>query len=323
MSAIQKELAKATGVDIEKYRGRADVHAAIVKGVNSLSDKEWAGLSEQAQDWFNAAADVTKANREAEKRGDKASLKDVAEFPDYEDAKPSTRRRSSSDDDKDTNKSESLAVEKLKEGDRVAITTKRGKTYKGEVTEQNKRKEFVVVKGDDGEDEIDWDKVDTCETFHGAAGQEDVGPDVGDEVEFTTKRGKKVSGVISELTEETIVIGKDDDYEMDRIDGDIKIIKKGKGGGSEKPEPESRRRSSSSDSGKEDEGKGRSSNPKGTSVGGRIRELLADDLGMSKDDVSKKMKKEGIEFRDSTLNILYRDTTNFISLLREAGHLKK
>lgn len=315
MSAIQKELAKACGIDVEKYNDRAALHAALVKGVNGLPDKEWESLSVPAQDWFNAAADATKAK------------KPLAEFPDFEAPREETRsrRRSSSDEEEKPAKGESLGVEKLKEGDRVAITTKRGKVYKGEVVENNKRKEFVAIKGDDGEDEIDWDKVDSCETFHGAAGQEeDAGPEVGDEVSFTTTRGKKVTGTISEITEDTIVLGKDDDYDMSRIDGDIKIVKKGGGGSTKAPEPEGRgRRSSGGSREADDENKGRSSNPKGVSVGGRIRELLAEDLDMSKDKIEAKMKKEGIEFREATLNILYRDNQNFIRLLREAGHIKK
>lgn len=316
MSAIQTELCKATGIDPAKYESRKALHADIIKATNKLPDKDWNTLSEAAQDWFNAGADATKAKKE------------VVEFPDYT-AQSSSRRRSSSDDDapkKEDTKGESLAVEKLQEGDRVCITTKRGKKYEGEVTENSKRKEYVVVKGNDGEDEIDYNKVDWVEVLHGnSGGSEDTGPDVGDEVEFKTTRGKTVRGVLSEITEDTIVIGKDDDYSMDRIDGDIKIIKKaGASGGNGAAETSSRGRRSSSDSDEpKEEKEGRSSNPRGTSVGGRIRQLVAEDLNISKDQVIKTMKKEGIEFKDATVNILYRDACDFVRLLKEAGRLSK
>lgn len=322
MSAIQKELCKACDIDPSKYKDtpdeRAALHADIVKAVNKFNDNEWNKLSVGAQDWFNAAADATKAK------------KDLAEFPDMKSPEPepeSRSRRRSSEDDKPA-KGESMAVEKLQDGDRVKLTTKRGKVYEGEVVEQNKRKEFVAVKGGDGEDEIDWKNVDTVEVFHGNAGTsgEDAGPAVGDEVSFTTKRGKSVSGVISELTGETIVIGKDDDYDMSKIDGDIKIVKKG---GGTKEEPETRRRGGSSSSKDKEEDKGSRSRG-GTdgegnkiSVGGRIRELMADDPTREREAVEKIMTKEKIEFRPATLNIIYRDCQHFMDLLRKAGHMKK
>lgn len=314
MSKIQKDLCEAVGIDPSKYSNdRAALHTDIVKAVNKLTDKEWDGLKPESQDWFNAAADATKAK------------KAIAEFPDYqaEETETRSRRRSSSDDD-GGGKSEAMAVEKLKEGDRVKLTTKRGKVFEGEVVEQNKRKEFVAIKGKDGEDEVDWDKVDSVEVFHGNAGmQEDPGPAEGDEVEFTTKRGKTVRGVITELTAETIVLDKTDDYDMDRIDGDIKIIKKGGSGAGG-----STRRSSSSDDDKGSSRRGSSSDDSGSSggkvsVGGRIRELLAEDPTRTKEDIDKVLKREKVDYREASLNVIFRDSMNLIKLLRDAGHMKK
>lgn len=334
MSKIEKELAKACDIDVSKYgpKERQALLADIVKVVNKFNDKEWDGLSIPAQDWFNAAAEVAK-----QKKNDP----DV-NLPDFPDAEPPqeetrSRRRSSSDDeDKKPAKGESMAVEKLQEGDRVKLTTKRGKEISGEVVEQSKRKEFVVVKTAKGdEEEVDWDKVDSVEVFHGDAGkQEDAGPEVGDEVEFTTTRGKKVGGVITELDEKTIVLDKTDDYDMSRIDGDIKIVKKGGGakgkGKDDDEQPRGRGRASSDDDGGSSSG-GRSRGGSRTtedgkeekvSVGGRIRELLAEDPDRSKESIAAVLKKEKIEYRDTSLNLIYREGNHFIKLLRAAKHMK-
>jgi hypothetical protein len=319
MSAIQKELCKATGIDSSKYgdKERPALHADLVRAVNKLPDSDWKALTAAAQDWFNEAADATKAK------------KDLPEFPDFkDDPEPETRSRrrsSSEDDDKGGSaKGETMAVEKLQEGDRVKLTTKRGKVIEGEVVEQSKRKEFVVVKGSDGkEDEIDWDKVDSVEVFHGTAGtkEEDAGPAEGDEVKFTTKRGKSVQGIITELTAETIVIDKTDDFDLDRIDGDITIVKKAGGGDSK---GNSSRRSSSDGDEKNTRSRGGTKeNGEKISVGGRIRELLAQDPARSKDEVDKILTKEKIEYRPASLNIIYRDCQNLIGLLRENGHMSK
>jgi hypothetical protein len=313
MSAIQKELCSVCEIDPSKYgNDRKSLLADLVKRTDKLSDGEWNRLTPEAQDWFNKAADATKAKEP------------VQDFPDYKadgGGESRSRRRSADDEPAKPAKGESMAVEKLQEGDRVKVTTKRGKVIEGSVLENSKRKEYVVVKGADGEDEIDWDKVEAVEVFHGTAGlKEEVGPGVGDEVKFTTKRGKTVSGVITELTGETIVLDKTDDYDMDRIDGDIIIVKKGSGNGN--AEPETRRRGSSSDDDGDKRGGGRVSNEKGVSVGGRIRELLAEDPTRTQDDVGKVLKKEKIDFREASLRLIYNDSQRLINLLREAGHMK-
>lgn len=310
MSKIQKELCEVVRIDPSKYgNDRAGLHTDIVKAVNKLTDKEWDSLTQPAQDWFNNAADATKAK------------KSIAEFPDYSD-EPETRSRRRSSSDDDGGKSETMAVEKLKEGDRVKLTTKRGKSFEGTVVEQNSRKSFIAIKGKDGEDEIDWNKVDSVEVFHGNAGmQEEPGPQEGDEVEFTTTRGKTVRGLVTELSSDTIVIDKNDDYDITRIAGDIKIIKKGGGGSSDS----GGRRSSSDDDKGGRRGSDDSSSSGGgkVSVGGRIRELLAEDPTRTKEDIDKVLKREKVDYREASLNVIFRDSMNLIKLLRDAGHMKK
>lgn len=321
MSQIQKELLAAAGLKLADFTGRPALHQALVRAVNDLPEKAWSELTVKAQDWFNEAADALKA---------KKAIVEFADFtPEQPAAEPRSRRRAA-DDEGEKSVKESASVEKLEEGQRVKVTTKRGKVYEGEVVENNKRKEFVAIKGADGEDEIDYDKVESIEVFHGTAGaaaadEPDAGPEVGDEVKFTTKRGKTVSGVITELTAETIVLGKDDDFDLDRIDGDITIIKKGSSAGAAKAEPEtrSRTRSEPETTPPADDKRTRSSNPKGVSVGARIRELVAETPDISEEDVGKVLKKEGLEFRDNTLGMIYKDCVFLIAKLRDAGHMKK
>lgn len=335
MSKIAAELAKATGVDLSKFKDRAELHLALVKGVNALADKDWEKLSVAAQDWANDGADAVKAK------------KDIPEFPDYtpETTGSSRRRAADPEPEPETAAGAETAVEDLEEGLRVKITFKKRGTEKsatGEVIEFSKRKSFLVVKEADGtEVEIDFDTVTTTEVFHGTAGADDDADEpaevaVGAVVKFTTKRGKEVEGEVTEYDEKKgyIVVG-DADYDLDRIDGDIEIVKAAGSKGRAEPEPEpettSRRRSSSDDDGKgkggkdagAEEEKKRSSNPRGVSVGGRIRELLAEDPDMSADEIGKVLKKEKIEFRDTSLNMIYKDATALIALLRESGQMKK
>lgn len=327
MSAIQKELLKAAGLEAEDFKSRRDLHEAIVKAVNKLSDDEWNDLTAKAQDWFNDAADAVKAK------------KAPAEFPDYKEptAEPETRSRRRSDPEQTQTAAagEESGAEDLEEGQRVKITyKKRGseKVADGEVVEVSKRKGFVVVKEGDDEHEIDFDAVVRVEVFHGTAAEPEpetsAGPAVGDEVKFQNKRGKKFQGVVKALTDEYIELDDGSDCDLEKIDGDVEIVKKAK------PASDTARSSRrGSDEPKDDKaGKGkddepekvpRSSNPKGVSVGGRIRELLAEDPEMSMEDVGKALKKADIEFRDTTLKMIFGDCTDFLGKLKAAGNLKK
>lgn len=313
MSAIQKELLKAVGLKAEDFKSRRDLHEAVVKAVNKLEDAEWNELTAKAQDWFNDAADAVKAK------------KAPAEFPDYEEpaAELETRsRRRAAEEPAAEPKGETSGVEDLKEGLRVKITyKKRGneKVAEGEVIELNKRKEFVAVKTADDDVDVDFDAIERIEIFHGTAAADelaaDAGPAVGDEVKFQNKRGKQFAGVIKTLTDEYVELEDGSDCDLEKIDGDIEVVKKAKAA-----EAPARSRRGSSD---EPEKQPRASNPKGVSVGGRIRELMAEDPELSQEDVGKALKKDGIEFRDTTLKMIFGDCTDFLGKLKAAGNLKK
>lgn len=57
-------------------------------------------------------------------------------------------------------------------------------------------------------------------------------------------------------------------------------------------------------------------------MGTRIRELIIGDLKMTQDEISKVLKKEGLEFRDNTLALNYTEAHKLIEMLRVAGKLK-
>ena len=60
----------------------------------------------------------------------------------------------------------------------------------------------------------------------------------------------------------------------------------------------------------------------GVSVTTRIRELIAGDLTMSKGEVGKQLRTEGLEFRDNTLDLTYAETHKVVTAMRDAGQLK-
>lgn len=333
MSKIQADLLKATGILAATYGTRALLHDAIVKHVldeKKFSDADWNGLSIKSQDWFNAAVDALKAKKQ------------IAEFEDYEPPREEAPRgRGRAAAEPAAGAASNTAAEDLEEGQRVKITHKRrGEEYvaEGDVVEISKRKGYVVVKDADGkEHEVDFSAVLSTEVFHGTASAEaqpaDFGPPaVGDTVAFKNKRDKSFRGVVKKLTGEYIELDDGSDCDLDRIEGDIEIIERPKGA---EPAATTSTRRASSDEGKrapaddgkqgaaaEDEKK-RSSNPRGVSVGGRVRELLADDPDLSQDDVGKALKKDGIEFRDTSLNMIYKDCQDLIAKLRASGQLKK
>ena len=328
MSAIEKIISQATGLDPKRGEERQAYLGRLVVAVSKLPDAAWAKLGKPAQQWYNDAADV-----KMDKPGEPLPDFPDAEKPKTED-KPARRRRAEDD--------EPAGNERLtKVGDTATVRTKRGKEYTGEVVEISDA--IIVLKGDDGEDEFDMDKVESVTVLNGDAGGdggEDATwePSVGDEVELTTKRGKKYAGEIVEIDDKIVVLkGKDgeDEFDMDKV-GSIDLA----GGAQEEQDdgPRSRRsagkepevaagRRAADDKGADDKGaddgkKTRSSNPRGVSVGGRIRELMCEDLSITQEEIAKVLKKEAIEFRDTSLNMIFKDTTTVFELLRANKKMK-
>jgi ribosome maturation factor RimP len=341
MSKIEKELVKATGVEAKKGEARPEFLARMAKAVAGLDEKDWEDLSAEAQDWYNANAD---ARQKAKKAGES-----MPPYTDFADAKPDveeeeddqpSRRRRGSDEDKSGKakenappKGEATAVEKLEEGQRVKIVTKRGKEVAGEVVENSKRKEYVVVKTADGkEEELDYDRVDSVEVFHGTAGtggdagdeDKDVGPGIGDEVELTNKRGKTFRGKITELSEEEIVIETDDgpeDFARDRIT-DIKVTKKAKAGGPKKEDAKGDDEKATKGKGtkKDDDGddkKTRSRSSDEVPIGTKIKIAIAENLDADVGEIAAILKKAGVEVKENTLDLNFKECHKLLKALHE------
>lgn len=325
MSKIQAELAKATGIDIKRGEARQDYFTRLMVGVTELNDKAWGSLSEPAQDWFNDAADAKNAK--------KAALPEMPDFTEVKDEAPARGRRRSADAE-DESKS---TVYEPAVGDVVNVTNRRGKVYEGKVVEIDDK--VIVV--DDGKDEVEITR-DGATIMPAGDGGDDAGgddgpyePKVGDTVTVTNKRGKATTGEIVEITNDVLVV-KDDsgdevEFAQDRIEsielaGAKEEPPTGRRRAAAEPAPApatGRTRTAAPTAAPADETKPkRSSNPKGVSVGARIRELMAEDNALTEEGVGKVLKKEGLEFRDATLNMIYKDCAQFLSLLKAAKKLK-
>lgn len=321
MSKIQQELMEACEISERKIKDldRQAILKLILAGTNDMSDKEFDKLSDEAADWCNAAADAINAK-----------AKELPEFPDFkapaDDEGSSRRRRASSKEDEADAPTGSKEITDAKKGQAVRIVTKRGKDVSGHVVEIDK--EVIVIKtGDGDEQEFDRERIDKmyglAEEGSSRRKADDEADDpikVGAEVKVVTKRGKEVTGKIVELNEDLLVIddGKEEvEFDRDRVES-ITPVK------ATKEEGSGRRRSSAKDE-KEDKGEGkntRASNEAGVSVGTRIKELLAEDPEMSMEDIGKKLDKEGIAYKENTLQLNYRDCMKFLEVLKAAKRLK-
>ncbi len=319
MSKIQTEVSEATGVKIKRGADRQETILALMAGVTALSDKEWEALSQDAQDWFNAAADAKNAKK-----------KTLPDFPDLEDDKEeeaparTSRRGSAPAGTKD------ITAEEVVKGMALRVVTKRGKDVSGIVTGVDDDG-FSLKAGDGTEDDFDFSRVEKLIALEVAGkGKEDAGDEaedpikVGKTVTLTTKRDKVVTGKILELDDEVIVLevdGKEEEFNRDRV-----ASIKGAGGKAEAPK--SSRRGASEDKGDEKEEKAeggktpRASNASGVSIGQRIKELICDDMEATQADIAKALKKEGIEFKENTLNLNYVDAHKFITILKAKKLIK-
>jgi hypothetical protein len=314
MSKIKAELVEATELSTKRGESVQEFLARLVKAVAELSDKEWEKLSQEAQNWFNDAADAKNAKAQ-----------NLPDFPDNEEVKEekTTGRRST--------KTEESAKPKV--GVVAKVTTKRGKTATGKIVELDDK--IIVLKmGDGSEEEFARDRVETIEVAGGEA--QDDGPtdpviEKGVEVKVVTKRGKEVTGVILEIDDKVLVLdigdGKEEEFDPERL-ASVTPVGKPKTSGrrsAKEDEPTGGRRGSESgpkDEKPAEEGRKRSSNASGVSVGTRIKEIIADDFDVTEDEIAKILKKEGIEFRENTLSLNFKDCQKFIEVLKKAKKLK-
>jgi ribosome maturation factor RimP len=326
MSKIEKELVEATDLSTKRGESRQDFLNRLVVATTNLADKDWEKLSQAAQDWSNEAADAKNAK-----------AKTLPDFPDAEkeeEAPTGGRRRAAAEEEPDTTAGKTIVIEPgdLKNDMPVTITTKRGKTESGHVVEVTKK--MVAIKQGNGDEvEFDFDRIDKIETLGEAktssrrkSGDDEPDADpvkVGSVVTAVTKRGKEYTGKIVEVDEEILVLdvdGKEEELSRDRLE----TIKPAAGKSAPKDEEKTSSRRSSAkgeEKAKDDEKAPRSTN-NGVSVGTRIKELIADNLDATEADIAKALKKEGLEFRDNTLSLNFKDCHKFIDVLKSKKMLK-
>jgi len=320
-AAIQKELVEVTELSTKRGEDRQAFLNRLVVAVAELADKDWDSLSKDAQDWYNNAADAKNAKKE------------IPDLVEAEEEPKSTRRRGAEEPAGETTSGViEITTKDLKDGMPVTITTKRGKEESGHVIEVTKS--LVAIKlGNGDEVEFDFERIAKMTTLAEAksSGRRKSGDDdgepagdpvkVGAEVTVTTKRGKEVTGKIVELDDEVIVLdvsGKEEEFARERVES-IKPVK-----GAAKDEPKSTRRGASAETeskGKDAGESKRSSNP-GISIGTRIKELIADNPSADEAAIAKLLKKEGLEFRDNTLSLNFKDCHKFLDVLKERKMLK-
>jgi hypothetical protein len=313
MTTIQAQLAAATEVEPSKRKNETtdnqDYMQRLAVAVGELSDADWGKLTPEAQDWYNNAADNLKLG------------KPIAVFPDA--VAPATSRRRGGEAAAET-KPWAPSVGAL-----VAIVTKRGKNMVGKIAELDDT--GLVL--DDGT-ELDHDKIANIGPAEGAAAQqsaepaEPAEPSVGATVVVVTARGKEITGVIEEMEGDDLVVkdGSGEVHELTKSKLKSIVVK----GGGVAPAHDGRR------SGEKDAGKAKDTPPAeaekgkkitakdngGVSATQRMRELICSDMTLKKDAVAVLLKKESLEFKQATLDLIYSDSHKPIGILRELKKLK-
>lgn len=334
-SKIQTELAKATEVTPDKGETLKSQSylLALMKGIAKLSEKDWDALSEPAQDWFNEAADAKAAKKP-----------DVPGFPDLEEPKeeeaPERRGRRGADAEPEA---PAAGLREPKKGDKVIVTTKKGSKVKGKVVDPNDGGELVIDDGSkDGDVGIKLANVEKLEFVETKAAEPEATgrrrkaaddedppasnePEVGDTVQLETARGSIKLGNLIELTDATIVIkdaaGEEMEYDRDRIKSlVVKVknatVKAGKG----EPETPARRGASKG----EDKADGGEKDSKAGAGKATLhaREIILDDLSLSKDQVLKALKKEFPDVKENTINLIYTEVHKLVGMMKERKMLK-
>lgn len=328
MSKICTEILKATGLTAQKEGESFDKFSTrLCKAISDLDDKAWGNLSSEAQDWYNSALDAVEAD------------KPVPAFPDAEEEKkdsaPRRRGAAAPAEPEDDGPAEP------KVGDAVEATTKRGKCYVGKVVEIDE--EVVVVATDDGDEELTRSRLESLKVVGGgkkrrAADDEDESedegpaePKVGDVVKLVTKRDKEYEGKLVELDSEIAVIsidGEETEFTRDRVksltlvgggkkravaadDAADKPARRGseKKADEEAPAKPAAKRATAAANG-------------GVSVSTVVRQLIAEDLAITKEAITKELTKRGLEWRQNTVDLLYADSHKMLAALKEAGKLK-
>lgn len=316
-SKILAEFIKVTGFEQEKGESDQAYWKALAKKLNQLDDATFTAMSAPAQDWFNLMADAVEANE------------DIKNFPDAQEETSRRRRNVEDDADKKTSAYEP------KKGDKINITTKRGKEIKSVEFVEIEDGKLIVYRDNEGLADTPFDgavmtsaEVPKEETSRRRSVSDDepkgpVDPKVGDTLEVTNKRGKIYVGVLKEDTEDAIVLKLVDDTleDIDKSRIEKIVIKHSpKADNAKTDDKPSGRRSAAKDDGekkkttKDDNG--------GEAISAIVAGYVLDDLDATDDDIQKKMTKNGVVFRDVTATLNYKQTHKLIAQMRERKMLK-
>lgn len=321
--AIRKEL-----MDVAKLtpkRGEDD-KAFLVRLQKAISEDitedEWNGLSPEAQDWNNTAADDITAKRPIGPFADeKAEAKEPA---------AAGRRRGAAAS------TPAATAFQPKIGDNVLVTTKRGKVVQGIIVDLDDKVVVLNADGDKGDQANDVEIVlegatltpsNTAEAAElegqamtaGVSAVEDeskIPPEVGDSIKVETKRGKTILGKIVELEGDNLVLKDSTDEEHELLVSslksfEIKVRAKGNGTADVKaanPGAAPTKRGTATGGGDEADKPKRSSNEPGVSVGNRIRDMLHENPKLTDEQIGVQLTKEKIEFRPPTVKMIGKDT---------------
>lgn len=327
MSKIEAKVSEVTEIKPKRNEDRQDFLRRLVEAASALDDDTWEELDEDAQNWVNTAADAMNANAQT-----------IPEPPDAEKPAASGRTRTrtaTKEEDKTPTGTKEIKVDDIDLGMFIRVVTKR-KDLTGTVTEAGKE-DFVLKLANGDEEEIDYDRVEKAYVLD-TDGGDDAGaedspgePQVGDTVRIVNKRGKVIEGEIEEIDGDELIIKTSsgiEEVKQDRIE-ELKILGGKKSEKEEKPEASTRRsRTTPKDSKEEKEGKdekpARSSNRAGVSVGGRIREIMCEkgNEDITLEEVDKQLRKEKIEFRDTSSRMIYKDVKHVLELLAASKRLK-
>jgi hypothetical protein len=320
VSKILKELSEAT--ECAKKRGESDqdFYQRLLTAVGELSDKEWDKLSESAQDWNNAGGDALEAKKSIPNPPDMEEQKS-------EKAEETTSRRRGRGA---AAEEEKPAAYEPKEGDEVEITTKR-KTVTGIIVEIDDEMIVTNKNGADGEEADDVETARSSVVSIKKAGvkeepKKDAEPEgpadpvAGDTVTIVTGRDKTITGTVTEIDDDVIVIG-DDEYVIAKLKS-VKVHAKAEA------VPSGRRgraaaKEDDKQPAKEEEKQKRGRGAGGVSVGQQIQELVLDNLSADVDAITKLAKKANVDCAEATITLTYSQTHKFLKLLEERKMLKK
>lgn len=328
MSKIQQALAKATEIEPKKDESiKSESYLKrLALGVQDLPDAAWNKLPVEVQDWVNEASDAINAK------------KPPPVFPDYKDEEPAEeaparRRRSAVEEEPEAAK---VTEYKPAKGDSVIITTKRGKQIEAVIVDPDDKGELVYEDAE-GEAGLALDRIQSIlpvktvkeepsSRRRRAADEEEpaepAAPEVSDTVEVTTARDKVHTGNVLEISDDTLVIttASGEELEFDRAKlKSVKVkVKNAKPAGRARTgaaEPEKTDK-------KEKAGKVTKEENGGVSVTTRARELMCDDLSASVEDIGKLLKKEGLEFKENTIQLIHRDVQKLVGMLKARKMMK-